>query len=168
MRIVRRMDNPVCEQKTEEDTSVVSRRPYMWGGKFHFFPENFHLPRGSVLEAWRNWCMGNERLGYPPFKTLRPDDFSDSNGRKRLSDYWFVMNKIEQKANELEIPMPIKTEEEAVSVFERCRSVVSIPPETLTGKRRRTGQLTWLTVVDFLRCKNKAMQNSSSNVYVNL
>ena len=78
------------------------------------------------------------------------------------------MNKIEQKANELEITMPIKTEEEAVSVFERCRSVVSIPPETLTGKRRRTGQLTWLTIVDFLRCKNKAMQNSSSNVYVDL
>ena len=78
------------------------------------------------------------------------------------------MNKIEQKANELEIPMLIKTEEEVVSVFERCRSVVSISPETLTGKRGHTGQLSWLTIVNFLRCKNKAMQNSSSNVNVDL
>ena len=39
MWIVRRMDNPVCEQKTEEDTSVVSRRPYMYvGGEVSFFP----------------------------------------------------------------------------------------------------------------------------------
>ena len=74
---------------TKEDSSG--------GGKFHFFPENFHLPRGSVLEAWLNWCLGNERLGYPPFETLWPDDFSDSNGRKRLSDYRFVMNKIERR-----------------------------------------------------------------------
>ena len=55
-----------------------------------------------------------------------------------------MMMQIEQKASDLGIHMPIKTEQEAVSVFEQCMSVVSIPQETLTEKRRRTGQLSWL------------------------
>ena len=166
MRIVRTLDNPgnICEEKSQEkqDISVQSRQTYMWGGKFHFVPEDFHLPKGSVVEAWRNWCMGDERLGYPPFKSLRPDDFSNKNARKRLSDYRFMMMQIEQKASDLGIHMPIKTEQEAVSVFERCKSVVSVPQETMTGKRRRTGQLSWLTVVDFLRCKSKESHSSET------
>ena len=170
MRIVRRLDNPGnCEEKLQEkqDISVQSRQTYMCGGKFDFVPVDFHLPKGSVVEAWRNWCMGDERLGYPPFKSLRPDDFSNKNARKRLSDYRFMMMQIEQKASDLGIHMPIKTEQEAVSVFERCKSVVSVPHETVTGKRRRTGQLSWLTVVDFLRCKSKE-SHSSETVYADV
>ena len=118
--------------------------------------------RLGVISVWEM-----RGFGYSPFKPLRPEDFSNKNARKRLSDYRFMMMQIEQKASDLGIHMPIKTEQEAVSVFERCKSVVSVPHETVTGKRRRTGQLSWLTVVDFLRCKSKE-SHSSETVYADV
>jgi hypothetical protein len=166
MRVVRQMETPssstLVRELAQPNSSLRAYTQYMWGGKFHSFPEGFCLPKCSILEAWRLWCLGDERLNYPPFRSLRPDDFSLKNARKRLSDYKFVMNKLEQKAAELQLSTEASTEEEILAVFESCRGAISVTPETLTGKRRRTGQLTWLTVVDFLRSNQKHATDSAT------
>ena len=95
--------------------------------------------------------MGNESKGYPLLKRLTPDELSSRNVRKRLSDFKFLMNKIEKRAAELGISVHSPSEEQAVSISEQCSSIISMPRQTFTGKRHHTGQLTWITAVTILR-----------------
>jgi len=154
MKLVRNIENPSHSiERPATDSRLRALPLYTWGGKLHYFPEDFTFPKGSVLEAWRYWCMGNESKGYPPLKRLTPDELSNMNLRKRLSDFKFLMTKIEKRAEELGIAKSSPSEEEAIANFEQCSSVISLPRETSTGKRRRTGQLTWITAVTILRGK---------------
>ena len=152
MRVVRAIENPPSNACETQSTSRTPRNAsYNWGGKLHFFPEDFQFPKGTPLEAWRYWCVGDELNGYPPLKRLTPDELGTKNLRKRLSDFKFVMNKIEARASELGIAKASPSEEEAIEIYNSCSGVIEIPPNTTTGKRRRTGQLTWMTAVDILR-----------------
>jgi len=103
MRIVRNIENPPAPAAVSGSTAVRDTTPvYCWGGKLHNFPEEFTFPKCGVLEAWRYWCVGDELRGYPPLKTLTPEELSTKNLRKRLSDFKFVMNKIEERAAKLQ------------------------------------------------------------------
>ena len=53
----------------------------------------------------------------------------------------------------LGITFPCQSEEETISVFERCCSAVELPKIiiTKTGLTCRRGQVAWLCVVDILR-----------------
>ena len=65
------------------------------------------------------------------------------------------MDKIEERAAELQISSASPSEEEAIQIFNYCSSVLNVPQTSSTGKRRRTGQHTWMTVVDDLRQLSK-------------
>ena len=159
MKLVRNIENPSHSiERPATDSRLRALPVYTWGGKLHYFPEDFTFPKGSVLEAWRYWCMGNESKGYPPLKRLTPDELSNTNLHKRLSDFKFLMTKIEKRAEELGIAKSSPSEEEAIAIFEQCSSVISLPRETSTGKRRRTGHLTWITAVTILRGKSAQLE----------
>ena len=69
MQLVRNMENTPHSMETSIPGSASRPLPtYTWGGKLHYFPEDFAFPKGGVLEAWRYWCMGNESKGYPLLK----------------------------------------------------------------------------------------------------
>jgi len=51
----------------------------------------------SALVAWQHDIHGNPRKGHPPYRMLEPLDVPDIM-RKRLSDYKFIMKRIEEAA----------------------------------------------------------------------
>ncbi len=60
-------------------------------------PLDFDLPAGGLLLAWQAWCCGNERKGWAPIRLLKGVDMSSPNKKKRLSDFRFPMQMIENK-----------------------------------------------------------------------
>ena len=135
MKLVRNIENPSHSiERTATDSHLRALPVYTWGGKLLYFPEDFGFPKGSILEAWRYWCMGNESKGYPPLKRLTPDELSNMNLRKRLSDFKFLTTKIEKRTEELGIAKSSPSEEEAIAIFEQCSSVISLP---VPGRHRQ-------------------------------
>jgi hypothetical protein len=63
---------------------------------FSCFPPSFvELPSCSVLQGWHLWLAGHPAEGWPPFRLLIPDDFKKgSSGRKRLSDWKYLMDQL--------------------------------------------------------------------------
>jgi hypothetical protein len=60
-----------------EDRITGGRRTYMWGGQFHFLPENYRLPKVGLHIIWQHWWLGNsafmpriiiDRKYYPAIK----------------------------------------------------------------------------------------------------
>jgi len=99
MRVLSSIENPPAATHTAENPAQPSPSTpmYTWGGKLHYFPEDFCFPKGTVLEAWRYWCLGDSSRGYPPLKRLTstPQELATRNLCKRLSDFKYLMNKIE-------------------------------------------------------------------------
>ena len=165
MRVIEFIENP-APKVPQESVAATSTRSHPnpihhWGGKFHYFPETFQFPSSGVLEAWRYWCVGDESNGYPPLKRLTPDELATKNLKKRLSDFKFLMKKIEDRATQLGLSKANPTEEEAIEIYNACCDVIPIASTTETGKRRRIGQLTWLTAVDILRSSTKASKTTN-------
>lgn len=156
MRIVRALENPVTNAAgIPAPASNNGNQPiaYHWGGRIQLLPEGFQFPAGGVLEAWRFWCCGDQSKGYPALKSVNPEDLPTTNHRKRFCDLKFLMNKIEERAKDLGLEKSQMSEMEAIETYNACKDVVEISATTLTGKKRRTGQITWMTVVNNLRKK---------------
>ena len=67
----------------------------------HEFPEHVSLPTGTVEQAWLYWCCGDPLQQIPPFRRLKPSNIQNTNMRKRLSDFRFVMERIDVRAQQL-------------------------------------------------------------------
>jgi hypothetical protein len=74
---------------------VVPVFPY--NEALHRVPHEFPLPKGTIANAWELWWFGNPAKRYPPFRNLAPADMPDKNKRKRLSDFRFLMTRIESE-----------------------------------------------------------------------
>jgi hypothetical protein len=140
-------DNATVDESVEAD----SWRVYTWGGRLHEFPRDTDLPSGGVEQAWVYWCCGDPGRQLPPFKRLRPMDFVDKNKRKRLSDFRTLMQRIETRARELQLETNAISIVTAVDVFSKCKDIVEIPDTTRNGRKRRHGQLVWISVETELR-----------------
>jgi hypothetical protein len=124
---------------------------YMWGGTFHQFPEDFHLPNGSVANAWQLWCCGDAAKRFPPLKRLLPQDLKDKNERKRLSEFRYLMICIERKALELGLLKSSWTVEDAISTFSACQDAVEVSDTSEKQRKRRKTQLSWVTIATLKR-----------------
>ena len=68
-----------------------------------------------------------------------------TNVRKRLSDFKFLFQKLEQEAKRLKLWKSPLTIQEANDIFDKVKSVIISP------NKRRASQMKWLTAATHLR-----------------
>lgn len=127
-------------------------------------PDSLRIPTDTTcLHACVNWFIGNEALNLPPLKFINPADVKCVNTRKRLSDLKYLMTKIQSEAlkhglvisNNIQVPT-------LIDIYNRCKNSIQISGRTQKGRKRRTGQLSWITVAHLLRIEEKVAFNKES------
>jgi len=133
-----------------EQGGTMQVNGYNWGRRIRLLPEDFLWPKMFVDVAYEWWMQGNAEKGYPPFKNLEPSDFADQNARKRLSDFRYLMGKIDQCAQEKGVYKENATMEETKEIFKQCVECLKLPRKE--GRQRRTWQsvATWCREQDGL------------------
>ncbi|DAZ99387.1 TPA: hypothetical protein N0F65_005289 [Lagenidium giganteum] len=131
---------------------------YTWGGGLHAFPQNVRLPDGSPQQAWEYWCCGVDRL--PPFRTMKSADLMDRNQRKRLSDLRHLMSILQARAVQLGLRHQGITADEALTVLEQCKDAIEVETHTPAQRKRRRGQLVWITDTTLLRKRARTANKS--------
>lgn len=76
-----------------DPNSVSGLKHYCWGGRFHYFPENFKIPRISPLKFWNLWLFGDGSIVTLPYHQL-DGSFLSSNERCQLSKARKIMETI--------------------------------------------------------------------------
>lgn len=146
--------NEVQEEPVDNAMDVANgRQLYMWNGAFHHVPQDFDFPKATAAVAWEIWCCGDASKRWPPLKYLTELDMPTKNTRKRLSDFRFLMTKIEEKARERNLWTRDCSVAEAQHMFQEIGQGVI----TVNGRVEvnRLGQLTWRTVVKNMREANR-------------
>lgn len=144
-------------------------RYHSYGGKFHKVPEDWRFPRVGVLDAWRQWWIGDTVRSIPPLNTLKGCDVShldalplgeeelqgrsgSHSGKRRpaskvLSDLSFLMKHITEKV----VAAGAMPDEITLSSVDKMFDVVVDE----FGRGHRDAQKKWLTVVREVRKKLK-------------
>ena len=56
---------------------IKTRQGYHWhyyDGHFHHVPKDWHFPHIGVLDAWKQWWIGDSVRGIPPLRMLDSKD----------------------------------------------------------------------------------------------
>ena len=56
---------------------IETGQGYRWhyfDGHFHHVPKDWHFPRIGVLDAWKQWWIGDSVQGIPPLRMLDSKD----------------------------------------------------------------------------------------------
>jgi hypothetical protein len=152
-------------------------RFHTFGGQIHRLPADWRFPRVGVLDAWRQWWIGDTVRGVPPLKNLNADDFkfidkqplqeeekhgrtgrfknSRRPARKIFWDLKFVMDYMEKKVSE-EAMLP---DEITLSTVDAMYTV-SLP--FISGTEARFEQKKWISVSNELRKKLKALGTTAN------
>ncbi len=129
---------------------------YMWDGSFHLVPQDFQFPSGDVQTAWQYWCCGDPSRNYVPYRLLKPNDMSTPNLRKRLSDYRFLMGKLEEKLVEQSRWIANANVSQANEMLQLVAPIVlDLNSDTINNRKRRPYQVKWGTMVNLVRKKIK-------------
>ncbi|KUG01323.1 hypothetical protein AM587_10002337 [Phytophthora nicotianae] len=139
----------------EDDNQLPSIPSLCWGGRFRRVPPDFQLPDCSVAALWVSWMCGNASKKLPPLRMLDGRDMPSRNLQKRLSDARYLMTSIESEAKPTGLWQANPTHEDAVKIFTSCASISTIPDRTAQRRKRRSGQLSWTTVVALHRRSNR-------------
>ncbi|KAG3160194.1 hypothetical protein PI126_g7008 [Phytophthora idaei] len=175
LQLLRPSDN-VAACADARDTATEALEPpleeasypvYHWGGGMHLFPEDMALPSGSAEQARVFWCCGNTAKALPPYRQLCPSDLSNRNQRKRLCELKFLMKKIELRAQALGLSTTKVSFDEAIDVFQQCKDVIDLPPETTNSRKRRRGQLVWVSAATILRKQANVARATPANSSTN-
>ena len=155
-------ESGIQQQQVPPDSSPDGFPPYAWGGRFHLVPEGYQLPTGGILVAWQHYVCGDTTDRIPPLRRLSPQDLSDRNQRKRLSDLKFLMKELVQRAKDRQIWPEDDSQlslESANHIYNQVKSAIPAPDYTAGGRRRRPGTATWRTAVDTLRIYKRQRQD---------
>jgi integrase len=133
------------------NTEVHSNQVYSYSNRLHVLPENFKWPKGTVLTAWQYWCIGSIQDGYPPLRKISSSDISNTQVKRRFSDFSYLNQKIEDFVKEKNEWIENPTALEVNHMYEIGKKAVSLPHLTSKNRKRRTAQLFWATVVKELR-----------------
>ncbi|KAG2990539.1 hypothetical protein PC120_g22917 [Phytophthora cactorum] len=175
LQLLRPSDNvAACDDALDTATEAfeppleeTSYPVYHWGGGMHLFPEDMALSSGSAEQAWVYWCCGNTAEILPPYRQLCPSHLSNRNQRKRLCELKFLMKKIELRAQALGLLTTKVSFDEAIDVFQQCKDVIDLPPETTNSRKRRRGQLVWVSAATILRKQAKVARATPANSSTN-
>lgn len=131
---------------------------FMWNGSFHRVPQTFTFPVGGALVCWQHYCCGDATKGYPPLQQLEPRDMPSKNLRKRLSDYLYLMKRVERLVKEKGGWIAKPTLAQANEMFAAGQEALSLPPLP-SNRQRRVNQMKWQSVVQLLRKSNASNLN---------
>ncbi|KAL7578010.1 hypothetical protein ACA910_007625 [Epithemia clementina (nom. ined.)] len=67
-------NQPQPQQQQLEPFGKHRCRLYYHHGQWSIIPEDWRFPRVTVLEAWRQWCLGDPEKNIPPLHFLAPED----------------------------------------------------------------------------------------------
>jgi hypothetical protein len=147
--------SPVEAAPASAAPAVERSHWHLWEGKMHRVPQDFAFPAVSALTAWQLWCCGNAENHWPPFRSLEPSDMGTRNLRKRLSDLRFLMRKIEQLVKAVDASMWVDTPsiQKTIDMFALAEPGLELANVSEQKRKRRCGQLCWITVVDEIRSR---------------
>ena len=135
----------------DQPNDVGPRRVFMWGGRFHHFPEGFQIPSCRPKQAWVLYLCGNPAADIPPLRFLESKDLAGK--RSRFYEYRHLMKRLESQAIELDSfdsTRYVYTIEEARSIFEEIRHILPYDQIPETRKRQRNAAV-WKTIGNILR-----------------
>eukprot|EP00834_Sanchytrium_tribonematis_P004470 NODE_222_length_12365_cov_0.759009.p1 type:complete len:633 gc:universal NODE_222_length_12365_cov_0.759009:6404-4506(-) len=98
--------NPIRDNSVVEDVVEPSALIYTHNGRLNLLPENYEIPNTNITNLIHLFFHGDSRIHIPPLKSVVPQDFSNKNHRKRLSDLKFIIKHIIGEYSE--IPKPHK------------------------------------------------------------
>ncbi|KAF0747449.1 hypothetical protein AaE_007723 [Aphanomyces astaci] len=66
---------------TTVDGNAPVRPVHVWGGRWHFLPEDFELPSVDVATAWHYWWWGSPARNIPPLHKINTQDLTTKQGK---------------------------------------------------------------------------------------
>lgn len=123
-------------------------------------PDSFRLVSGTPLLAFHHWCCPDESAGVPALRVLSPTHIINKKTRKRFHELNWLMMKLENSAKEKGIWDENPTAEHVNIMYGCCSDVIAVPERTGTGRKRRTGQLTWHRTMELVKEKEKALMSA--------
>lgn len=135
---------------------------FTYNGGLHRVPPDFVFPKGTIANAWELWWFGNLTKRYPPIRNLAPADMPDKNKRKRLSDFRFLMTRIESEVIRSGAFVESPSLDEARVMLHSAIQSLHILHHTARNRTRRKEQLQWSTAVNILRKNDKVSRGSTS------
>jgi hypothetical protein len=160
--------NPLSNQRAEgrsiqdQFNDVSPRRVFVWGGRFHRFPEGFQIPSCRPKEAWVLYLCGNPAANIPPLRFLETRDLAGN--RNRFYEYRNLMKRLEAEAIELDHLDPthyVYTIEKAQSIFEEVCHILPYDQIPETRKRQRNAAV-WKTIGNILRKQDAKRRRQNS------
>lgn len=82
-------------------------------------------------------------------------DMPNRNLQKRLSDARYLMRMIEDEAKRTGLWRARESVADALNTFAACSKSVEVPEQTTRKRKRRRGQLSWISVVALHRRARK-------------
>ncbi|POM59184.1 hypothetical protein PHPALM_32130 [Phytophthora palmivora] len=140
--------SPATMNPAASDERTVMPNFY-WTGRFRRVPPDFALLKCLVAHLWTLWRCGNAEKQVPPLHLLETADLPNRNSQKRLSDVRYLMKKIEAYATARNLLRSRQSVEEAVRVYTACLPAVEVPHSTNHVRKRRRGQLSWVSINHF-------------------
>lgn len=151
VNLLKHPEQIVGKSPSNVNANFAEHTVHFFGGHYHRVPEKFRFPIVDIRTAWSLWCLGNDKLGYPPFKLLRPVDIADKNERKRLSDFGKLMAMLEQPLLQNKQLIPQPEPEEVQQMFDAAKSAIDLDLNAPNDRKRRKTQLAWTTVLKLQR-----------------
>jgi hypothetical protein len=130
----------------EEDPATQAQSTYT-------IPDNFEFGQHTPRLMWLLWNFGKPLQGLPPYRSLTRKDLARTckSQVKRLPEVKFLMNKIQERAQELDFSLPPATVSDAKRIWSACEDAIDIPATTANGQIRRKTALVWRTWYNILK-----------------
>lgn len=149
--------NPVSGDGDEGERSsgvgCSNWRMYKWGGRTHYFPEDYVLPTLTVKNAWDMWIYGNTRDGIAPFSfSKQAGSIRSRTQQVRFCKLRYVVDALLRAGDFTCEELQRKSHTEGNIVF--CRSFKSLLASSNVFKSilpSRRGELTFTTFYNYLK-----------------
>ncbi|OWY90778.1 hypothetical protein PHMEG_00040942 [Phytophthora megakarya] len=127
-------------QAASDERTVMPN--FFWARRFRTVPPNFTLPKCSLG-------------GSLSLHLLETAALPNRHSQRRLSDARYVINKFEAFATARNLLRPRQSVEDAVRRHTACLPAVEVHLSTTHARKRRRGQLSWVSIVRLHRIADK-------------
>ncbi|KAF1785185.1 hypothetical protein GQ600_13558 [Phytophthora cactorum] len=136
--------------------------PTLWRNYAENHPDDsLNFQKVSLAIAWKLWLFGSPSINAPPYRSLVPIDLPTIRARKRLSDFRYVMIKIENIARRQQTYVDNPSLLQARQMLSAAMSELPVHDRTQRNYTRRSEHLQWSTTVNILRKQSRLQRISN-------